>query len=241
MNTLPIIDFHTHCLPGMDDGSRSVEMSLQMLHLMRESGTDVAVATPHYYRKHESITSFLQRREASFDRLTSHLDENCPKILSGAETAFFFGIEEEAEINRLCMQGTNALLLEMPFAAWTDYEANAIERLCFDRQLTVVLAHFERFLVNKRNSAISKRILQLPVLVQLNAESLLPFFSRKPWLQMLQNKSAHLLGSDCHDLSRRKPNLGQGRAVVEKHLGIDALRAIDTCAAKLMPVAVDAI
>ncbi len=43
------IDFHTHILPGIDDGSRNVEMSLRMLAAQREQQVDEIVATPHFY------------------------------------------------------------------------------------------------------------------------------------------------------------------------------------------------
>ena len=45
------IDFHTHILPGIDDGSRNVEMSLRMLAAQREQQVDEIVATPHLHRR----------------------------------------------------------------------------------------------------------------------------------------------------------------------------------------------
>lgn len=234
MNRLPVIDFHTHCLPGMDDGSESVETSIQMLRMMRDDGTDFVLATPHYYRKRESISSFLERRTAAFESLSTHLEADVPKLIPCAETAFYFGMEDDPDLNELCAFGTSILLLEMPFSAWTDYEVNAVEHLCLDRGFTLVLAHYERFTVNRGNAENAERILRLPVRVQINAASLLPRFTRRRWLQMFRNGSAHLLGSDCHDLTRRKPNLGHGRAVIEKSLGREALQAIDACAAELL-------
>lgn len=44
-----MIDFHTHILPGIDDGSRSVEMTMQMLNAETEQGVTGIVATPHFY------------------------------------------------------------------------------------------------------------------------------------------------------------------------------------------------
>ena len=43
------VDFHSHVVPGVDDGSKNTEMSLEMLRRMRRQGTDLVVATPHYY------------------------------------------------------------------------------------------------------------------------------------------------------------------------------------------------
>ena len=56
------IDFHTHILPGIDDGSRNVEMSLRMLAAQREQQVDEIVATPHFYARSEEHTSELQSR-----------------------------------------------------------------------------------------------------------------------------------------------------------------------------------
>ena len=59
---MAVIDFHSHVLPGMDDGSKSVEMSLAMLHAMKAGRTDLVVASSHYYGHKESIDAFLKRR-----------------------------------------------------------------------------------------------------------------------------------------------------------------------------------
>lgn len=65
-----MIDFHTHILPGMDDGSRDVRESLQMLTLESEQGVQETLLTPHFYAHFDKISSFLERREHSFQKLT---------------------------------------------------------------------------------------------------------------------------------------------------------------------------
>ena len=234
MPELPVIDLHTHVLPKMDDGSKSSEMSLDMLHAMHAQGTDIAVASPHYYARHESIERFLERREHSLDRLHQVLDDNCPQVLTGAEVAFFFGIEEVPELDQLCIGQSRTLLLEMPFAAWGDYELHAVSSLCLDRGFQVVLAHIERFVSFQKGSDTAERILTLPVYLQINAETLLPLLSRGRWLQMFEQGRAQLLGSDAHNLTSRAPNTGKAREVIKKKLGSAALQRIDTYASKLI-------
>ena len=56
-----MIDFHSHVLPGIDDGSKDVSESLEMLRLSLLEGTDIIVATPHFYVDRSSITSFLDK------------------------------------------------------------------------------------------------------------------------------------------------------------------------------------
>lgn len=43
-----VIDFHSHILPGIDDGSRNVETSIGMLWMCKEHGVDTMIATPHF-------------------------------------------------------------------------------------------------------------------------------------------------------------------------------------------------
>ena len=66
-----MIDFHTHILPGMDDGSQATHESLQMLTLESEQGAQEILLTPHFYAHFDKISSFLERREYSFRKLRS--------------------------------------------------------------------------------------------------------------------------------------------------------------------------
>ena len=57
-----MIDFHTHILPGLDDGAKTLDESIQLLKMEEEQGVDTIVLTPHYYHEREDLKSFLQRR-----------------------------------------------------------------------------------------------------------------------------------------------------------------------------------
>lgn len=229
-----VIDFHSHILPKMDDGSKSVEMSLEMLRSARDMGVDTMVATSHFYGYRESVPAFLERREHSYHRLTEALEDGLPTIHLGAEVAFFSGITELEDLDCLCFQGTKTLLLEMPFAPWTGYELDAVSTLCLDRGFRVVLAHLERFYPLQKDEGILERILALPLWVQINAEALLPFTRRGRWVGMFQTGSAHLLGSDCHNLTSRPPNLRAGRKILGRKAGRETLERIDALGASLL-------
>ena len=53
-----MIDWHSHVLPALDDGSRSVDESLALLKMLSEQGVDTVIATPHFYADRESLSSF---------------------------------------------------------------------------------------------------------------------------------------------------------------------------------------
>ena len=114
------IDFHTHILPGIDDGSRNVEMSLRMLAAQREQQVDEIVATPHFYAQKDSVEEFLLRRQCSYEKLKTKMAETNldQKLHLAAEVYYFQGIGSAGMIPKLCVEGTQTLLLEMPFAQW---------------------------------------------------------------------------------------------------------------------------
>ena len=64
-----VTDFHTHVLPGMDDGSASLSESIAMLREAFQQGITHVVATPHFYPQKDSPEEFLRRRQVAEDRL----------------------------------------------------------------------------------------------------------------------------------------------------------------------------
>jgi len=220
------IDLHSHILPQLDDGSDSVEMSLAMLYQMAEQGVDVVCATSHYYAKHSSIPAFCERRAEALERLSAVLTEDLPWVLPAAEVAYFPRMEEQ-DLTPLCIQGTRTLMLEMPFADWTGLQLETVEALVLDCRYDVVLVHPERFCFSKSNKHKLEKLAELPIGLQVNAGSLLRWGTRRLALDLLQMAQYPLLGSDCHNLTSRPPNLKEGRKVVMQKLGEAFLKKID--------------
>ena len=70
-----LIDFHTHILPRIDDGSGSSQESLELLAHEKEQGVDRIVFSPHFYAGKDSVENFLDRREKSYQRLLFRMEE----------------------------------------------------------------------------------------------------------------------------------------------------------------------
>ena len=226
-----MVDFHTHILPGMDDGSRSVEESLQMLHAMPE--TSHVVATPHFYASENTPERFLRRRGAAWARLREQLDAAAPDIRLGAEVCYFEGICRSNELSALCIEGTNVLLLEMPFDSWSSRAFNDLLELGHRADIQIVLAHAERYDIFYRKRDW-QHIADSPILIQCNAAFFLHLRTRHRALRRLEDGYIHLLGSDCHGIERRAPVLGEAAQVIRKHLGDNALRDVDRLALQLL-------
>ena len=236
---MAVIDFHSHVLPGIDDGSQDVHTSLEMLRLSAQQGVDIMVATPHFYAWRDRVERFLQRRQKAWETLSPNLTPELPRVLIGAEVAFFPGISTADQVSQLTLQGTNVLLLEMPFQPWTQSNLAEVRSLLKDRGLHVVIAHLERYLPLPGNKKLVEELLELPVTVQLNAEDLLDWRRRGKLIRMFRKGQAHLLGSDSHGVSHRPPNLGPGREILRKKLGPEALERIDQAGARLLPKGVN--
>ena len=234
MPDVPVVDFHSHILPHMDDGSASLEMSLAMLRTSRAAGVDIMVSTSHYYKRNEEIDAFLERRTKRLEELLPCLDSTCCGVVPGAEVAFYFGMDEDPRLGALCVGDTRAILVEMPFQSWGTYEINTLSSLCYDRRLTVILAHYERFAEFQKGNRVYEEVLELPLYVQINAGSLTGGWHSRQWLKMFKKGSAHILGSDCHNTESRPPDLDRGRDVIRKKLGEDVLHRIDRNAAALL-------
>lgn len=225
---MSVIDFHCHILPRVDDGSKSLEQSLNMLRREAEQGTQTVVLTPHFYANHCTMEQFLSRRREAFEALTTAAaaDNTLPKLLLGAEVKLFEGLSQIDDLYKLAITGTKCILVEFPMLPWSDWMYRELRKIRQDRNLTPIFAHVDRYMTPWRSFGIPEKLEELPVLVQANAEFFLRRATRKKAMKMLQNGQIHLLGSDCHDLTDRAPNLGPARTLIAQQLGPQALTGI---------------
>ncbi len=225
-------DLHTHILPGMDDGSRSVEMSVDMLRAQAAQGVGTVVLTPHYYRERESSGHVLERRAQAMETLRAALDAlpeeeraALPELRLAAEVAWVPNLIDCGRLRELCYPGTSAFLLELPMSPWYDGLFHQLFDLMNMTGLTPVIAHIDRYWRSQRPERMAElRSLGLPT--QLSAEALLHFSTRGPALRELRQGTARLLMSDCHNLQSRRPNLREGMDVAGKKLGAAARDAL---------------
>ena len=83
-----MIDFHSHILPCLDDGSKSVDESIKMLKTLASQGVKKVVATPHFYANDESIEQFLNRRDEAFLKIKNDGNLGVNQVDLGGIIAF---------------------------------------------------------------------------------------------------------------------------------------------------------
>lgn len=220
-----MIDVHSHILPGMDDGCKDAEESIAVLKKLAEQKVDTVHATSHFYANREKLDHFLQRRELAGQRLAAAMEameEPLPEVVLGAEVWYFDGISRSDSLRPLCTDGTNILLLEMPFCGWTDRMLGEIVSLKEEGGFSVLLAHIERYLRWQKRGALDW-LSQHDILMQANAEAFLERKTARKVLKMLEQHQVQLLGTDCHNLTSRPPNYGDAIQKIRESLGDDAL------------------
>lgn len=238
------IDWHSHILPGIDDGSQNVETSLEMLRCAKAEGADCMIATPHFYANRTTPERFLLKREQARNALVEGLEESLqkndevydhvfPRILCGAEVYWFSGMSNVEDLSVFCIEKTKLMLLEMPFSQWSGFTIREVEGL-LHRGITPVIAHLERYQKYQKDSAAWKDLLQLPVEIQLNGECFASYRKRFAMRGFLKSDFPYLLGSDCHNMTDRRPGLSSCRSFISKKYGEETLEELDQYANSLI-------
>lgn len=201
-----MVDFHTHILPGIDDGSKDLQESLEMLRLEQKMGVEALVLTPHYYSGQNSPEKFLLRRDRAWKTLSGALEEGMPRLLLGAEVQYFDGMENLESLPLLCIQGTKLLLLEMPFCSWDARMLRTVQEINGMNGIQVILVHIDRYLSFPQNPGALALLRRSGILMQVNTSFFEGWFQRRKAMSMLKKGEFQLIGSDCHNLSSRRPN-----------------------------------
>lgn len=217
-----MVDFHCHCLPGIDDGSRSIEESIKILEMLSGQGINSVVATPHFIANNETVDVFLERRQKSYESLSENLFDNLPCIRLGAEVEFYEGISNLTGLNKLCIEGTDIILLEMPNVKWTQGVINELYRLVSLGNIQIMLAHVERCLF-LQDWEVVDYLLRNDVIMQSNASNFIHFLTKRKACKYLKDNIIHVLGSDSHNITSRPPRIKEALDVIEKKLGNDAV------------------
>ena len=212
-----IYDFHSHVLPGVDHGAKNMDMSLQMLRKSAEMGVEAVVATSHCYPTSEKgIERFIEERDRVFDLLP--LDNGMPKLYKGCEVHLTGDLSELSNIDRLCIENTRYMLLEMPTYTWTDNVVENVYKLTLKKILPII-AHDER---NMNQPAEFRDALHdLDVLIQVNSDSFGQKVFKKEIDRLMRIGMLHIVGSDMHDMTERKPGMDVAQSVVTKRYGAD--------------------
>ena len=157
-----------------------------------------------------------------------------PEIVVGAEVHYFPGMSNSDMLPALTLNGTNYVLIEMRNSPWDESVYRELENVRIRQGLIPIIAHVDRYITPFRQHGIPDRLQSMDVRIQANAEFFLERSTAGMAMRMLKQGQIQLLGSDCHNMESRKPNLGEAVEKIRRTLGEEALDMIRDYESKVL-------
>lgn len=194
------IDFHSHLIPGIDDGSPDMESSIIMIKKFKELGYQKIITSPHvmcdyYQNTPEKILKGLDEVRNELERQNIDIE-----FFAAAEYNLDDGLSKLIKEKKILTFGNNYVLFELPFMN----EPPNLQEVIFDFQMAgykPILAHPERYTYWYRNTERYEELKDRGVLMQLNLLSLTGHYSpetKKIAEKMVENNLINAIGTDCH-------------------------------------------
>lgn len=217
-----MIDLHSHILPGIDDGSRSLEQSLEMVRMAVADGTTIMACTPHIYPGLYMNDATGIRVER--DKLQKALDTfHIPlQLVVGADAHLVPELLEGLQTGRIpTLNDSRYLLLEPPHhvpppnfehSVFQIMAAGYVPVITHPERLVWIEDHYPKFVELARRGAW----------MQLTAGAIVGKFGRraKYWSERLLNEGwVHIVASDAHTTGMRNPRMSDAVPILEKILG----------------------
>ena len=216
-----MIDIHSHILPGIDDGSKSWEMTIEMCRLAILDGITHIVATPHADDTYDYNP----------DRVRDLVSELNDKIGAGLAISMgcdfhlsFENIEDAiARPQRYTIASKQYLLVELSEYGIPPQVGDTFRRLQMTGIIPII-THPERNSILQRRPERVLEWVDAGCLVQVTASAITGLWgdaARRIAIWLLESDAVHVLASDAHDDRYRKPILSEARDVVGRHFGAD--------------------
>jgi protein-tyrosine phosphatase len=226
-----VIDLHNHLLPGIDDGAKELEETLEFLRIGARDGVRTVTATPHMKPGvYDNTREVILERVAMVREAQRGDEADKVTLLPGAEVYFSGDVVQRARDGKLMTIGDGGryVLLELPYQQIPLGVDDTIFQLRL-LGLTPILAHPERvayYLEDIERVAASVR---LGALTQVTGNSVTGRFGSKARdfvTRMLERRLVHVLASDSHDVKYRPPILSESVVAAAAVVGAAAARSM---------------
>lgn len=205
-----MIDIHSHLVPGVDDGSQSIEESLALLKQAEEDGITELITTPHFMKNGEFrvkapdlVKRFNELKRAYQGSIKLHLGNelyihpDLPELL------------EKGEI--LTLAESNYILVEFPFGNYKDEYDEILYELSL--RYRIIIAHPERYQYVQEDLNFCLRWLKEGYLLQSNQNSLFKKETKKILFSMIEHEFISFIASDAHN-EYRFCDLSKARKII---------------------------
>ena len=226
-----MIDFHTHILPNIDDGSKSVEETFNLIKEAENAGFEKIISTSHYMEDYYEVEN--REREVWINAINDKLQmqKANTKLYLGNEIYISDNIIKLLEDGKAAtINNTNYVLFEMPL----NVKPMNLYDVLFEMlkyKLVPVLAHPERYSFAQKDPELIYDLMQKGVLMQSNFGSIIGQYGSSAKIivrKMLENDMVHFLGSDVHRQNTVYSNMPEILNELEKIIGAEKIKEITT-------------
>lgn len=232
-----MIDIHTHILPNIDDGSKSIEETFNLIKEAKSVGFDSIVLTSHYMEGYYETNS--PEREVWLDAIRENLEaKNIDiKLYLGNEIYMSENIIKLLEEGKATtMNNTSYVLFEMPLNA----EPLNLYDIIYEMQqykIVPILAHPERYSFVQQDPELIYDLIQKGVLMQANYGSIIGQYGEKAQVmvkKLFENNMIHMLGSDVHRQNTIYPKIPEILMEINELIGEEKLKELTTINPRLV-------
>lgn len=231
-----MIDFHTHIIPNIDDGSRNIDETISLIEEAKRAGFDEIILTSHY--KENVFEVDEGERKNILKKINKILSvEEIECNLHIANEIYITGdiIELLEDGKASTINGTNYVLFEMPFHSEPQNLYDVIYEM-LEHKLIPVLAHPERYSYVQKNPELIYDLIEKGILMQSNYGSVLGLYGKNAKIivrKLLENNLVHFLGTDVHRQNTIYPLVKQSIEKIESIIGKERLEELTTINPKL--------
>lgn len=223
------VDIHNHMLPGVDDGSQSMEQSMKMLKIAYEEGIRAVCLTPHYMPPQYAHTAEeLHKRK---DQLQKRLIKNGIGIRLYLGNEIYYrdsAAEDVLGRKALTLENSRYVLVEFNVKESADRIERAVHSLA-NSGLRPVIAHLERYENLAGDLDMVEDLIDTGAYVQVNAGSIMGDYGHKltKWTRtLLKNDLVHMVATDSHNETGRAPKLRECAEYLTRKFGEEYARLL---------------
>ena len=221
-----MVDLHSHILPGLDDGAKTIGESLQMAKLAVSEGIETIIATPHHKNgAYENEKAHIQEALRNFRRQLE-INQIPLTVLAGQEVRLYGELIEDMETGTIqTIHDTNYVLIEFP----SNHIPRYAHRMFFEllqKGIQPILVHPERNMAIVENPNLLYEFVQKGVSTQLTFGSIAGKFGKKikkVSMDLLSSNLIHFVASDAHNISTRQFWMNEALDEIEKQFGMDQI------------------
>lgn len=222
-----MVDLHSHIIPNVDDGSRTINESIEILNEAKKVGFSDVILTSHFIldyneTKAKELLILKEKLQEKIEGISLHLgmeiyiDEKIAELIQSKKV--------------LTLAGSRYLLMELPLSNNVNYLDYVIYTLQ-NNNIIPVIAHPERYTAVQSDYKLVEEYIEKGCLIQSNYASILGYYGKqaqKTVKMLLKNGFINFLGSDCHRKNSIYPNIPKAIKKITKIIGKDEFYKIST-------------